>query len=173
MRGNPAEIDLLVLDVDGVLTDGRIIYDDAGGELKCFCVQDGAGLKFWHRAGKKSAIITGRSSGVTIRRAAELGITIVRQGALNKLPALHEILGELNIPAERAAYMGDDLPDIPPMRECGLSITVQNAVEEVKQLAHWTAPRSGGHGAVRWTIEELLKAGGSWDTILARYLQEN
>lgn len=173
MRRNPAEIDLLVLDVDGVLTDGRIIYDDAGHELKCFCVQDGAGLKFWHRAGRKSAIITGRSSGITVRRSAELGITTVRQGALNKLPALQEILAELNVSPERTAYMGDDLPDIPAMRECGLGITVQNAVEEVKRLADWTAPRNGGSGAVRWAIEELLKAGGAWDAILARYLQEN
>lgn len=164
-----ADIDLLVMDVDGVLTDGRILYTDAGHEIKSFDVQDGAGLKYWHRAGKKSAILTGRQSPVVDRRAQELGILVVRQHALNKLPALQEILRELQVPAERTAYMGDDLPDLPAMRACGLGITVVNAVDEVKRQADVLIPRHGGQGAVRLAIEMLLKAGGHWEKILERY----
>ncbi len=166
---DPETIDLLILDVDGVLTDGRIIYDTAGAESKAFNVRDGAGLKYWARAGKASAIITGRRSEVVERRAAELDVNVVRQGALNKLPALEEVLAELNVPAERTAYMGDDLPDIPVMRACGLGITVADAVGEVKQLADWISPVVGGGGAVRWAIEKLLRAGDLWDTIMRRY----
>lgn len=168
-RTEPGDIDLLIMDVDGVLTDGRIIYDDAGRELKAFCVQDGAGLKYWKRAGKKSAIITGRESGVVIRRASELDIDLVHQGALDKLPALREILRDLDVPAERTAYIGDDLPDIPPMRACGLAIAVANAVPEVKQIADIVTLCHGGQGAVREAICMLLQAGGLWEKILQRY----
>jgi len=168
-KSDPANIDLLIMDVDGVLTDGRIIYDDAGGESKAFHVLDGAGLKYWHRAGKRSAIITGRSSPIVSRRAEELGVSAVRQGALTKLSAFREILAELGVPAERTAYMGDDLVDIPAMRECGLAITVPGGVAEVKEIADWVSPVAAGAGAVRWAIEQLLRAGGQWQTILHRY----
>lgn len=166
---DPATIELLVLDVDGVLTDGRITYDDRGHELKSFNVRDGAGLKYWHRVGNRSAILTGRDSPVVARRAGELGISVVRQKALTKLPVLEEILAELDVRAERTAYMGDDLPDIPPMRACGLGITVADATDEVKDLADWVAPQVGGAGAVRWAIERLLRASDKWDTIMQRY----
>ena len=168
-RTDPADIDLLVLDVDGVLTDGRIVYDDAGRELKAFCVRDGAGLKYWHRSGKRSAFITGRKCELVNRRAEELGVSLVRQGALDKLPTLREVLAELGVPAACAAYMGDDLPDIPAMRECGLAITVSGGVAEVKQVADWVSPFGGGEGAVRWAVEKLLRAGGHWGTIMGRY----
>lgn len=164
-----ADVQLLVLDVDGVLTDGHIIYDDQGRELKFFCVQDGAGLKYWHRAGRRSAVITGRESPIVARRAEELGLAAVRQKALNKLPALREVLAELDVPAERTAYVGDDLPDIPPMRECGLRFAVDNAVDEVKRVADCVIPRRGGNGAVRWVIEKLLRDAGLWQGILQRY----
>ncbi len=167
--GKAADIDLLVLDVDGVLTDGRITFDDAGRESKSFSVRDGAGLKYWHRSGKRSAILTGRQSDVVTRRGEELGVSLVRQGALQKLPALREILDALDVPAGRTAYMGDDLTDIPPMRECGLGIAVADASAEVKALADWISPIPGGRGAVRWAIEKLLRAGGLWKTILQRY----
>ncbi|NQU75312.1 MAG: HAD hydrolase family protein [Planctomycetes bacterium] len=166
---DPGQIDLLVLDVDGVLTDGRIVYDAMGGEIKAFSARDGAGLKYWHRLGKRSAILTGRTSEAVTRRAAELGMHAVRQGVMDKLPVLREILAALGVPPERTAYMGDDLPDIPPMRECGLAITVPDAVAEVKTIANWVSPCLGGHGAVRWAIEKLLRAGGLWDNILKRY----
>ena len=168
-RADPADIELLVLDVDGVLTDGRIVYDDAGREAKAFCVRDGAGLKLWHRAGKRSAFLTGRQSGIVDRRAQELGVHAVRQGALVKLPAFQDILAELGAAPQRTAYVGDDLPDIPPMRQAGLAIAVADAVDEVKALADWVAPRPGGRGAVRWAIEQLLRAGGQWAKIMERY----
>jgi len=175
MAVDPATIDLLVMDVDGVLTDGRIWYDDAQRELKGFDAKDGAGLKYWHRAQgprkkkKTSAILTGRSSPLVERRGAELGVTVIRQGAKDKLPVLREILAELNVSAERAAYMGDDLPDLPCMRACGLSIAVADAVEEVRATADWVSPCGGGCGAVRWAIERLLRAGGLWDQIMSQY----
>ena len=170
MAVDPATIDLLVLDVDGVLTDGLVFYDDAGRELKAFDVKDGAGIKYWHRVGKRSAILTGRSSPLVERRGGELGVTVIRQGAMDKLPVLREILAELNVPAERAAYIGDDLPDLPAMRECGLAITVADAVEEIIGAADWVSPHNGGRGAVRWAVERLLRAGGLWDGILSRYV---
>ncbi len=168
-RTDPRDIDLLVLDVDGVLSDGRIVYDQTGREIKSFSVLDGAGIKYWHRAGKTSAILSGRASGVVDIRAKELGIPIVRQGALDKLPVLREILDQAGVPAERTAYIGDDLPDIPPMRAVGLAITVANGVEEVKAIADHVVDARGGEGAVRLAIEWLLKSGGLWDTILKRY----
>ena len=137
--------------------------------MKAFCVQDGAGLKYWHRSGKRSAIITGRSSEVVDRRAAELGVSMVIQGAVNKLPAMERILGELDGRADRTAYMGDDLPDIPAMRMAGLKITVPDAAKEVKAMADWISPRPGGHGAVRWAIERMLRDSGLWPTIMQRY----
>jgi len=164
-----ANIDLLVLDVDGVLTDGRITYDDTGRETKSFCVTDGSGLKYWHRSGKQSAIITGRESEAVARRAAELGVTAVRQKALDKLPALEEVLQQLGIAPERAAYMGDDLPDLPAMRAVGLKIAVPDAAEEVRQIADWISPVGGGRGAVRWAIERLLRESDLWPAVMRRY----
>jgi 3-deoxy-D-manno-octulosonate 8-phosphate phosphatase (KDO 8-P phosphatase) len=168
-KGDPAKIELLVLDVDGVLTDGRIIYDDQGRESKSFNVHDGAGLKYWHRAGKRSALLTGRQSSIVDRRGAELGVHAVRQGALVKLPVFHEILAALGVGPQHVAYMGDDLPDIPPMRESGLAITVADAVDETKAISDWVAPQRGGEGAVRWAIERLLRASGQWAAIVERY----
>ncbi len=168
-KDDPAKIELLVLDVDGVLTDGRIIYDDAGGESKSFNVRDGAGIKYWHRAGKRSALLTGRQSPIVDRRGGELGVSIIRQGALLKYPVFEEILAELRVIPERTAYIGDDLPDIPCMRSCGLAITTADAVDEVKAIADWVAPQRGGEGAVRWAIEKLLKASGQWTSIMERY----
>ena len=132
-------------------------------------MRDGSGIKYWHRAGKRSAILTGRHSEAVARRAQELGVSAIRQGQVTKLPVLHEILAELDVRAERTAYIGDDLPDLPPMRACGLAITVPNAAEEVKRVAHWISPRAGGDGAVRWAVERLLHAGGHWPAILRRY----
>lgn len=168
-KGDPAAIELLVLDVDGVLTDGRLIFDDVGRESKSFNAKDGAGIKYWHRAGKKSAFLTGRDSPIVARRGAELGVHAIRQGALVKLPVLLEILSELGVPPEKAAYVGDDLPDVPSMRHCGLAITVADAVDEVKAISDWISPRIGGAGAVRWAIERLLKASGQWTAIMERY----
>ena len=166
-----AKIDLLVLDVDGVLTDGRVTLTGEGDEIKSFHVRDGAGLKYWKRAGGKLAIITGRGSPAVTRRAKELDVDIVRMNAKIKLPVLEEILEELGVEPGRAAVMGDDLTDIPLMRHCGFSIAVADAVAEVRQRADHVTDTPGGHGAVREVIELILKGSGRWEQIMARYIE--
>ncbi len=163
-------IDLLILDVDGVLTDGRITYSGDGEEIKSFSVRDGAGMKYWRRVGKKLAIISGRGSPAVSRRAQELGVDAVRLNALNKLPALEEVLAELGVPAERAAVIGDDLLDLPMMYHCGLAIAPADAVDEVRDFAGYITKAPGGGGCVREAIEMILKATPLWEKIMARYL---
>jgi 3-deoxy-D-manno-octulosonate 8-phosphate phosphatase (KDO 8-P phosphatase) len=160
---------LLICDVDGVLTDGRVIFDAAGVESKEFHVRDGAGLKYWIRAGHQAALLTGRESTVVARRAAELGITLVEQGALDKLPALGRLLAAAGCTAAEAAYVGDDLPDLPAMRAVGFSAAVADATEEVLEAADYVTTARGGAGAVREVVELILKAQGRWTGILARY----
>jgi 3-deoxy-D-manno-octulosonate 8-phosphate phosphatase (KDO 8-P phosphatase) len=166
-------VDLLILDVDGVLNDGTLHYTDSGVEIKSFNVRDGAGLKYWHRVGKASAILTGRSSPVVERRAGELGIAHLRQGALEKLPAFEEILAEAGVEPARTAYIGDDLPDIPPMRAAGLAVTVADGAPEVREFADGVTRTPGGRGAVRELVEALLKAQGLWPRILSRYFPDS
>lgn len=171
--GGPAaaarKIELLVLDADGVLTDGRIVLDADGRELKRFHALDGAGMKYWQRAGKRIAIISGRASAALTFRAAELGVTIVRQNAKDKLPVYESLLDELGLSDAQAAVMGDDLPDLPIMRRCGLAIAPANAVEEVRRAAGLVTQRGGGEGAVREAVEFILRAGGDWERIMQRY----
>ena|SRR5262245_18243466 len=162
-------IELLLLDVDGVLTDGGIFYTDAGTEAKRFHVRDGSGLKLWHAADKRSAIVSGRSSVVVERRAAELGIRPVLQGRDDKLRAFAEVLAETGLRAEQVCAIGDDLPDLPVLRRCGLAVAVADACREVREGAHFVTSAPGGHGAVRDTVEWLLKLRGEWDAVLARY----
>lgn len=164
-----AGIALLVLDVDGVLTDGRITLTADGQEIKSFHVRDGSGMKYWKRAGGRLAIISGRSSPVVLRRAEELGVDAVRIGAKDKLPALEDVLGELGISADRAAVIGDDLTDVPMMRQCALPVAVADAVEEVKQVARYVTEAPGGGGCVREVVELILKRAGKWRRILSRY----
>jgi 3-deoxy-D-manno-octulosonate 8-phosphate phosphatase (KDO 8-P phosphatase) len=166
---NEANIELLVLDVDGVLTDGRIYLTAEGDELKAFHVRDGSGIKYWLRAGRRAAIITGRSSRVVARRAEELGIEHVRQNAKTKLPVLEELLEELGVDAARTAVMGDDLTDLPMMRRAGLAVTVPEAPDEVRAQADLVTRTPGGQGCVREVIERLLKRQGLWDGIMERY----
>ena len=164
-----ARIRFLILDVDGVMTDGSIIYTASGDELKCFNVKDGAGLKYWQRAGHRAGIITGRSSPVVERRAAELGIEFLEMNAKNKLPAYDRMLGQAGVRPEEVAMIGDDLPDYPLIVRSGLGIAVADAVEEVKDAADLVTHTAGGRGAVREVIDLLLKAQGRWDAILQRY----
>lgn len=164
-----SRIDLLVLDVDGVMTDGRIILTPEGQEIKAFHVRDGSGIKFWRRVGKKVAIITGRGSPVIALRAKELEIDVFRVNAKNKVPAYREVLAELKMSPDRTAVMGDDLPDLPLMRNCGLPIAVADAADEVRQAAAVVTKAAGGHGAVREAIELILKSTGAWKDIMARY----
>jgi len=166
-------IDLLVLDVDGVLTDGRIRYADTGAESKVFHVHDGTAIKYWHRAGRHSALISGRASPILARRARELGVAHWREDAKDKAAALGDLLAALGAPPDTVAYMGDDLPDIPAMRLVGLSIAVANAVAEVRDFADAVTQHCGGDGAVREVVEAMLKTQGRWSRILARYFPES
>src|SRR6516225_1279178 len=132
-----AAIELLVADVDGVLTDGGIVYGSDGIELKQFHVRDGSGLKCWEQAGKRAAFLTGRRSAVVERRGLELGVAFVIQGAVEKLPALRRLLGETGLTPEQVCYIGDDLADLPSLRTCGLAVAVADACVEVRAEAHY------------------------------------
>jgi 3-deoxy-D-manno-octulosonate 8-phosphate phosphatase (KDO 8-P phosphatase) len=162
-------IKLLIVDVDGVLTDGGIILDNEGNELKRFHVRDGHGIKMLMRAGIEVAIVTGRESEVVKRRAAELGIKIVHQRSKVKLEAYEEILKETGMSDEQVAYVGDDIVDLPVMRRAGLSVAVADAEEYVKKEAMVVTERPGGGGAVREVTDLILRAGGYWDDETKRY----
>ncbi len=151
-------IQLLCLDVDGVLTDGGIQIDDHGVETKRFHVRDGAGLRMWMRMGGHVALITGRRGMAVRHRADELGIRHVLQGSTDKLSDFRNLLEHLRLSASEAAMMGDDLPDLPVLRMCGYPMAVSDAVAEVRSLARFVTVRPGGHGAVREAIEHLLQA---------------
>ncbi len=161
-----ADITWLVLDVDGVLTDGGIVYSSGGLELKQFHVRDGAGLKLWHRAGKRSAVITGRDSPIVAVRAAELGITSVFQGVGEKLSTLRHLEADVGIQSETICYVGDDWPDLSSLRHCGLAVATADACAEVRAAAHYITRNPGGHGAVRETIELILHAQGVWQRLV-------
>lgn len=165
-----AGIRFLVLDVDGVMTDGSIIYSASGDDLKVFDVKDGAGLKYWSRAGHRAGIISGRESETVRRRAAELGVRFVEMNAKTKLPVLLSMLEQAGVSLAETAMIGDDLLDLPLIRKVALGIAVADAVDEVKEAADLVTGRPGGHGAVREAIEFILKAQGRWDGILRRYL---
>ena len=164
-----AAIELLVLDVDGVMTDGSIHVDDNGVETKVFHVRDGAGIAYWKRLGKRVAIISGRSCRAVDHRAAELGIDRLYQGRLDKRPVLEEVLRLENLSAHQACVMGDDLADIPALKMAGLAVTVADAVAEVKAVVDHVTQRSGGCGAVREVIGWLLQAQGRWTEVTKRY----
>ena len=142
-------IELLILDVDGVLTDGRIWFDANGEEYKTFHTQDGLGIKRLQKAGIAVAVITGRKSRCVRQRLQALNIQHLFEGIDNKLPIFEQLLSTLNLSADQAAYIGDDLPDLPIMQRVGMSIAVANAVPEVAQTADWQTTRCGGMGAVR------------------------
>ena len=160
-------IRLLCLDVDGVLTDGRIMLDADGREIKTFHVQDGMGIRLWQEAGHAVAIITSRTSEAVARRAAELGIEHVHQGCRDKLDALQAVFEATGHTPDETAAVGDDLPDLPMLNAVAMPVAVQNAVAELQAVASHTTTRAGGHGAVRELIEDLLRAQGRWDDLVA------
>jgi len=164
-----AKVELLLLDVDGVLTDGSITYSDSGEELKRFHVRDGAGVKLWTAAGKRVAIVSGRSSPSVIRRASELGITTILQGQEDKVKALAEVLAETGLVEDQVCAIGDDLPDLPVLKRVGVPVAVADAATEVRLTAQFVTIQPGGHGAVRETIEWLLKRQGRWDDVIRRF----
>ena len=163
------KIDLLVLDVDGVLTDGRIIYDSRGADIKAFHVADGQGVKYWLRVGHEAAILSGRSSRTIRIRARDIGIKAVYEDAKDKRPVLENILKRFGRTPEQVCYVGDDLVDLPVMARVGFAVAVAGAVPEVKRIAHYVTRQPGGAGAVRETVELILKYQGRWDDVLARY----
>jgi 3-deoxy-D-manno-octulosonate 8-phosphate phosphatase (KDO 8-P phosphatase) len=161
-----AAIELLVLDVDGVLTDGRIIYAADGVEIKAFHVRDGSGLVFWQKQRKQVAILSGRKTKTVDMRAQELGIRHVRQGVQDKAAAFRQLLHDLGLRAEQAAGVGDDLPDLPVLRSVGLAFAVADACPEVRAAAHHVTVANGGRGAVREVVELILKHQGRWDSVV-------
>jgi 3-deoxy-D-manno-octulosonate 8-phosphate phosphatase (KDO 8-P phosphatase) len=165
-----APIELLVLDVDGVLTDGRIIYASDGAEIKAFHVRDGSGLAFWQKQRKQVAILSGRKTKTVDMRAQELGIRQVRQGVQDKAAAFRQLLHDVGMRAEQAAAVGDDLPDLPMLRAAGLAIAVADACPEVRAAAHHVTVTRGGRGAVREVVELILKHQGRWDGVVSAWL---
>ncbi len=163
-------IELVLSDVDGVLTDGRVVIDNQGIESKRFHVRDGVGVDLWHKAGYRFGVLTQRSSQVLKIRAAELGVEIVRQGIEHKLRTTREIADELGLTLAQVCYLGDDLPDVPVLRAVGLGVAVADAAAEVRQAAQYVTTRPGGAGAVRETIEMILKSQRRWDDVIQSYL---
>ena len=164
-----SRIKLLILDVDGVLTDGRIVLGNYGDELKFFDIHDGHGAVMLERAGIKTVIISGRKSRINVKRAKEMRVLKVYQNAHDKLKAFEKVLKKFHVAPEETCYIGDDLIDLPVLRRVGLSVAVQNAVEEVKKTAHYVTERSGGRGAVREVTDLLLKTQNRWDELMERY----
>jgi 3-deoxy-D-manno-octulosonate 8-phosphate phosphatase (KDO 8-P phosphatase) len=154
----PADIELLVLDVDGVLTDGRLYYSARGEVLKVFDVKDGLGIKQLMKAGVQVAIISGRQSPMVVRRARDLGIRHVYQGSADKLPIFERLRKRLKVPASACAIIGDDLPDVPVMRAVGLAFAVADAHPSAIEAAHMVTPKKGGRGAVRSVCDLLVAA---------------
>ncbi|MDA1053907.1 MAG: HAD hydrolase family protein [Planctomycetota bacterium] len=162
-------VELILSDVDGVLTDGGLIFDNQGIEIKRFHVRDGLGIKLWRRGGFKFGILTARTSHIVKLRSSELGVDVVRQGFEEKLSVAHEVAGELGFTIEQVCYVGDDLPDLPVMRAVGLAIAVADACDEVQGVAHHVTKLPGGQGAVREAIEYITKAKGLWDDMIRKY----
>lgn len=162
-------IKMLLLDVDGVLTDGKLYFSNSGDELKTFNIQDGLGIKLLQRNGIAVGIVTGKRSQLVANRAKDLGIEIVVQGREDKLVAIREIISNSDTQLNEVAYMGDDLPDLSAIKAVGLGMTVANGVGEVKEEAHWISQYQGGHGAVREACEMLLMAQGKWERLLQDY----
>ena len=162
-------IQLILSDVDGVLTDGTILYDNHCVESKPFHARDGLGIDIWHQAGFKFGLVTGRSSQIVCHRAAELKITIVRQGVSDKLEAVREILKQLQLTFDQVCFIGDDLPDLLPIRHAALGVAVADAVPEVVTVADYVTQHYGGKGAVRETIELILKHQQCWPVIVRHF----
>jgi 3-deoxy-D-manno-octulosonate 8-phosphate phosphatase (KDO 8-P phosphatase) len=167
------KIRLLVMDVDGVLTDGRMVLSDRGDELKMFHTHDGIGLALAHRAGLETALVTGETSPIAKARGEKLGVGTVVLGARRKGDVVDALLAERGMSADALAYIGDDLLDLPALQRAGLAMTVADAVADVKAVAHVVTKAAGGHGAVRECVELLLRAQGVWDTVFRAFVEEH
>ena len=165
-------IELVLSDVDGVLTSGGIVFDNQGIESKEFHIRDGLGIRLWQRAGFRFGILTARTSHIVRLRAVELGIDIVRQGFEDKLPVAQQLIAQQGLQMEQVCYIGDDLSDLPVIRRVGLGVAVSDAANEVRSAADWVTETAGGRGAVRELIETLLKAKNRWDDLIRKYLEQ-
>ena len=165
-----ARVKLLLMDCDGVLTDGRITLLENGDEEKSFHTRDGHGIVLLHRAGLASGIISGRTSSLVERRAKELGMRYVRQGTWDKIKDFEELLAEADVTEHEVAFIGDDVTDIPLMQRSELAVAVADAVPEVRAAAHFLTELPGGYGAVREVTELILKAQGRWSELMKRYI---
>jgi 3-deoxy-D-manno-octulosonate 8-phosphate phosphatase (KDO 8-P phosphatase) len=163
-------VQLLLTDVDGVLTDGTVVIT-ADGEHKQFSIQDGLGLIMWRKCGYKSGWISARPSAITTRRAQELHIDYLSQERTSKVAAAERMLGEAGLTWADACYVGDDVVDLCLLKRAGLAVAVHNAVEEAKAMAHYVTAARGGHGAVREIITMILKAQGRWEPLLRDYAE--
>lgn len=166
-----ARIKLLLMDCDGVLTDGRIWIFENGEEQKGFHTRDGLGIDLLHRAGLRSGIISGRTSSAVETRARALGMSFIVQGHENKLKAFAETLAEAGVTNAEVAYIGDDLNDIPLLVQSGLGVAVADAAFETRERAHYVTKSSGGFGAVREVVELILKSQGRWDALINDYIE--
>lgn len=166
---SPAAVELLILDVDGVMTDGSIYLDDDGRETKRFHVRDGFGIKLWQKLGLQVAIITGRSGRVVQHRARELGIALVTQGAADKSAALDQLLARVGLTPAQTAYLGDDWPDLGPMKRVAYPMAVADADARILAAAAYITSRPGGHGAVREAIDHLIEAKSLLDPARSLY----
>jgi 3-deoxy-D-manno-octulosonate 8-phosphate phosphatase (KDO 8-P phosphatase) len=162
-------IRLILSDVDGVLTDGRLIYSNAGIESKCFHIRDGQGIRLWQQNGFAFGIVTARSSQLVKLRAEELDIAIVRQGAKDKLAVVREVATEQGLTLGEVCYVGDDLPDLAPIQSVGLGAAVADAPEDVRQCAGYVTSLAGGQGAIREVVELILKNTNRWETTIRKY----
>ena len=160
----------LLLDVDGVLTDGKLHFTSDGKEFKSFDALDGHGIAMALRVGLTIGFISGRPSKATTQRAADLGVKIVLQKPSNKMDMVEEVKRQHGFANDEIAFVGDELVDLPPLRRVGLAVAVSNAVDEVKRAAHYVTRRRGGDGAVREVIEMILKARGLWKRATAKYM---
>ena len=158
MERRASRIKLLLMDCDGVLTDGRLWLTGDSDEQKTFNTHDGLGISLLHRAGLKSGILTGRTSTAVARRGGELGVEFIRQGEPDKMGAFEDVLSIAGVDETEVAYVGDDLPDVPIMRRSEFAVAVADAVEEARSVAHYITRANGGHGAVREVIEIILKS---------------
>jgi 3-deoxy-D-manno-octulosonate 8-phosphate phosphatase (KDO 8-P phosphatase) len=172
LGANASRIQLLLLDVDGVLTDGGVVFHADGSESKAFHIRDGAGIVWAQKAGLTVGLLSARSSGATAHRAAQLGVRIVEQGVKSKLKTYERILGDAKVDAANVAYMGDDLLDLPVLAQVGFSAAPADAAAEVRERVDWVSTFGGGRGAVRELIELILRAQNKWDEVVREYVAQ-
>jgi 3-deoxy-D-manno-octulosonate 8-phosphate phosphatase (KDO 8-P phosphatase) len=172
LNARAAQIRLVLFDVDGVLTDGKILMHADGSESKQFDIKDGSAIVWAGRLGLTVGFLSARSSASTAQRAAQLGVTLVHQGVASKRETYDQIVDELLLENDQVAYMGDDVLDLPVLARAGLAAAPADAVVDVRERVHWVAQRDGGYGAARELIEMILKAQQKWDGIVAAYLAE-